>query len=103
MAGGHKVDPAQLSAAAKALSEIPKQTLEAPLAAVKDVQLGPPDFGLGHQMSFGPYKPAVLRLATMADNYLKAADEFAQKLTASGGKYQANEQGTTQSVKESGK
>ncbi|MEU3764037.1 hypothetical protein AB0E55_03195 [Amycolatopsis keratiniphila] len=103
MAGGHKVDPQALTQAAKALSDIPKHALEQPLAAVKDIQLIAMDFGQGHQDSYGPYRPAVTRLANMADSYLKAADLFAQKLTASGGKYEANEADTSQAVKASGR
>jgi hypothetical protein len=103
MAGGQKVDPQALAQAAKALSEVPKHALEQPLAAVKDVQLTSMDFGQGHQQSFGPYKPGVMRLAAMADNYPKAAETFGQKLDASGGKYTTGEQDAAQAVKESGK
>ncbi|WET80318.1 hypothetical protein P3102_03435 [Amycolatopsis sp. QT-25] len=103
MAGGHQVDPQALTQAAKALRDIPKHALAQPLAAVKDIQLVAMDFGQGHQESYGPYRPAVTRLANMADSYLKAADLFAQKLDASGGKYEANEAETSQSVKATGR
>jgi hypothetical protein len=91
MAGGQQVETAQLTKAAKTLSEVPKHALEQSLGAVKDVQLTPADFGIAHQGSFDQYKLGVLRLAAMADSYLKASDTFAQKLNAAGGQYDAYE------------
>ncbi|QRP45349.1 hypothetical protein [Amycolatopsis sp. FDAARGOS 1241] len=103
MAGGHKVDTEALTRAAKALSEMPRNTVQQPLAAVKDVQLVAGDFGESHGMNFGPYHTGVLRLAGMVDAYLKASDAFAQKLKAAGGHYQAGQAASGATLKEAGK
>jgi hypothetical protein len=91
MAGGQKVETAQLTTAAKALSEVPKHALEQPLGVIKDVEMAPGDFGIAYQGCFDQYKAGVLRLAALAESYLKASETFAQKLNAAGGKYDAYE------------
>ncbi|MEV6902029.1 hypothetical protein [Amycolatopsis sp. NPDC051372] len=103
MAGGHKVDTEALTRAAKAVSEMPRNTLQQPLAAVKDVQIVAADFGEAHGTNFSPYHSGVLRLAGMADAYLKASDAFAQKLNSAGGHYQVNEDASGSAVKAAGK
>ncbi|MFI5606047.1 hypothetical protein [Amycolatopsis sp. NPDC051903] len=82
---------------------MPRNTVQQPLAAVKDVQLVAGDFGEAHSMNFEPYHSGVLRLAGMADAYLKASDAFAQKLNAAGGHYQASQDASGATVKEAGK
>ena len=98
MAGGHKVDTEALTSAAKAVSETPRNALQQPLAAVKDVQLTAADFGEAHGGNFDSYHSGVLRLAGMADAYLKVSDAFSQKLNAAGGRYQANEADSAQAA-----
>ncbi|RJQ76964.1 hypothetical protein [Amycolatopsis panacis] len=103
MAGGHQVDTEALTKAAKALGEVPRTTLQQPLAAVKDVQIAKADFGEAHTGNFDSYHSGVVRLAGMADAYLKASDAFAQRLNSAGGKYQAGEDANAQAVTGSGK
>jgi type IV secretory pathway TrbF-like protein len=98
VAGGHRVDTEQLTQAARTLSEVPRQVLEQPLAAVQDIQLVGADFGMAHQGRFEAYSAGVRRLAACAESYLRASEEFAQKLNASGGRYQANEADTSRAV-----
>jgi hypothetical protein len=74
------------------------QVLEQPLAAVQDIQLVGADFGMAHQGRFEAYSAGVRRLAACAESYLRASEEFAQKLNASGGRYQANEADTSRAV-----
>jgi len=103
MAGGHKVDTDALTRAARALSEMPRNTVQQPLAAVKDVQIAAADFGEAHTQNFQPYQAGVQKIAGMVDAYLKASEAFAQKLNAAGGQYQANESQSSGDIKGAGK
>ncbi|MFD9895489.1 type VII secretion target [Amycolatopsis sp. NPDC059027] len=100
MAGkGHKVDPAQLNEAAKALEDLPKQACEQPIVAVEQIVLTPDSFGPAHKDCFKGYSENIQKLAKCARSYLTASDEFGRKLAASKNLYQSNEDETAAEVR----
>ncbi|GAA4540429.1 hypothetical protein [Amycolatopsis samaneae] len=100
MAGnGHKVDPAQLNEAAKALEDLPRQACEQPIAVVEQVVLTPDSFGAAHKECFKGYSEGIHKLVKSARGYLAASDEFGRKLAASKNLYQSNEDETAAEVR----
>jgi hypothetical protein len=91
VAGGHSVETDGLAAAANTLNDVPRQALEVPLGAVKDVQITAADFGRAHGSCFTAYTEGVLKLAACAENYLTAAEEFGKRFDSAGAHYDANE------------
>lgn len=91
MAGGHSVETDELAAAAKTLNDVPRQALEAPLGAVKNVQITAADFGRAHGACATAYTEAVLKLAACAESYPAAAEEFGKRFDTVGAHYDANE------------
>ncbi|SFB31558.1 hypothetical protein SAMN05216266_10879 [Amycolatopsis marina] len=91
MAGGHSVETDGLALAAGALNDVPRRALETPLRAVKDVQIGPADFGRAHGECSRPYTEGVMKLAACAETYLAAAEEFGNRFDSAGAQYVANE------------
>ncbi|WP_116041400.1 hypothetical protein [Amycolatopsis palatopharyngis] len=91
MAGGHSVETDRLANAAGTLNDVPRQALESPLRAVKDVQITAADFGRAHGACSTAYTEGVLKLADCAESYLTASEEFGKRITGAGTQYAANE------------
>ena len=99
---GRKVDPQQLESAGGFVRDVPKDRLQAPLAALKQIQITSADFGVKHGGSFAQYKAGIEKHGKVVDSYLKASEDYGNNLSVASKKYSTNEADSTAAVKKSG-